>query len=118
MKSFLVICNQSPFVDVSLKESLDMALIFAAIDQEVSLLLQGNALFGLLAGQSIDTLCLKNYLKAFGTLALYDIDQIYVCAQSLEELNLKESQFAFDVIALDESEKRELLTKQHQVVTL
>lgn len=118
MKSFLVICNESPFVDARLKESLDMALIFAAIDQEVSLLLQGNALFALLAGQFIDDLNIKNYLKAFGTLALYDIDHIYVCAQSLKDLGINESQFAFDVVALDENAKRTLLSKQHQVVTL
>lgn len=118
MKNYLIVCNASPFNDGSLKESLDMALIFAAIDQQVSLLLQGDALYALLQGQSIESLEIKNYLKAFGTLSLYDIEQIYVCEHSMKQRGLDIAQFAYDIITLDTSEKQALLQQQHQVVTI
>ncbi|ATC98791.1 tRNA 2-thiouridine synthesizing protein C [Pseudoalteromonas spongiae UST010723-006] len=95
-----------------------MALIFAAIDQQVSLLLQGDALYALLQGQSIESLEIKNYLKAFGTLSLYDIEHIYVCEHSMKQRGLDITRFAYDIITLDTSEKQALLQQQHQVVTI
>ena len=118
MKKYLIIANQSPFVDARVKESLDMALIFAALDQEVSLLLQGDAIYALKSAQSIDTLGIKNYLKAFGTLSLYDIEQIFVCRASLKLADIDPETLSYDVNVLDTSEKQSLVSQQTQVVTL
>ena len=118
MNQYLVIASTSPFSNAALKEALDMALIFAAIDQKVNLLLQGDALFALKSDQPIDTLGIKNYLKAFGTLSLYDIEKIFVCQTSMKKLNLKITDFAFDVETLNTNQKYELINQQTQVVTL
>ena len=47
MKNVLVISQHAPFDDQHIRESLDMALIFAAIDQNISWLLSADAVLAL-----------------------------------------------------------------------
>lgn len=118
MKQFLIIINSAPFTNANIKEGLDMALILAAFDQKVNLLLQGDALFALKTEQTTEQLNIKNYLKSLGTLSLYDIEHIYICHGSMQELGLTSDNFAYDVIALNHQQKQHLINQQTQVVTL
>lgn len=119
MKNVLVIASKAPFDNMHLRESLDMTLIFAAIEQNISLLFQGPSVLSLKKGQSPESLKLKNYFKTFGTLSLYDVENVYVCAESLARYQLTLSDLSIDdITAVDKDAKLTLTKNQDFVVTL
>lgn len=119
MKNVLVIANKAPFDHTYMREALDMTLIFAAIEQNISLLFQGPAVLSLKQGQTPEALKLKNYFKTFGTLSLYDVEHVYVCENSLQRYSLTLNDLTIDdVTALDENAKKCLTQQQDFVVTL
>ncbi len=107
-----------PFDDQHIRESLDTTLIFAAIEQNISWLLSGEAVLALKKNQQPEQLGIKNYFKTIKTLELYDVENIYVCEKSLMDFNLTQESLIIDVKVANFEQQRELISQQHQVVTL
>jgi len=118
MKNILVISQHSPFDDQHIRESLDTTLIFAAIEQNIGWLLSGEAVLALKKSQQPEQLGIKNYFKTIKTLELYDVENIYVCEKSLMDFNLSEDSLIIDVKVANFEQQRDLISQQHQVVTL
>tara|TARA_B100002049_G_C15820746_1_gene266857 strand:- start:116 stop:472 length:357 start_codon:yes stop_codon:yes gene_type:complete len=118
MKNILVISQHGPFDDQHIRESLDTTLIFAAIEQNISWLLSGEAVLALKKNQQPELLGIKNYFKTIKTLELYDVENIYVCEKSLMDFNLSEDSLIIDVKVANFEQQRDLISQQHQVVTL
>ena len=118
MKNILVISQHSPLDDQQIRESLDTTLIFAAIEQNISWLLSGEAVLALKKNQQPEQLGIKNYFKTIKTLELYDVENIYVCEKSLMDFNLTQESLIIDVKVANFEQQRELISQQHQVVTL
>jgi len=83
-----LINNKAPFSYCSGKESLDLALIFSSFEQRVSLFFQGDGVYQLIKDQDSTYISVKNYLKTFSAFEFYDIEDIYICQQSLLERQL------------------------------
>ena len=118
MKNILVISQHGPFDDQHMRESLDTTLIFAAIEQNISWLLSGDAVLALKKYQQPEVLGIKNYFKTIKTLELYDVENIYVCEKSLMDFNLTKDNLIIDVKVANFEQQRLLISQQHQVVTL
>ncbi|AXV65113.1 sulfurtransferase complex subunit TusC [Pseudoalteromonas lipolytica] len=118
MKNILVISQHGPFDDQHMRESLDTTLIFAAIEQNISWLLSGDAVLALKKHQKPEVLGIKNYFKTIKTLELYDVENIYVCEKSLMDFNLTKDNLIIDVKVANFEQQRLLISQQHQVVTL
>ncbi|WP_105189847.1 sulfurtransferase complex subunit TusC [Pseudoalteromonas sp. T1lg48] len=118
MKHIVVISQRAPYHHQSLKEALDLVLIFAAIDQEVSWLLEGDAVLALSAQQQPKLLGQKDFTKALKMLELYDIDSIYVCAESLAARGLDDTSLILEVKSAHAQDKQALLAQASQVVVL
>jgi tRNA 2-thiouridine synthesizing protein C len=114
-KNVLAIINsKAPFSSCSGKESLDAALIFASFEQSISLFFHGEGVYQLIKNQDGAKVSVKDYLKTFAAFEFYDIEDIYVCEQSLIERQLS-NEFHIDNVQLlsydDFSQK--LLSHQH-----
>tara|TARA_B100000929_G_scaffold288163_1_gene276118 strand:- start:1222 stop:1593 length:372 start_codon:yes stop_codon:yes gene_type:complete len=118
MKNVLVISQHSPFDDQHIRDSLDTTLIFAAIEQNISWLLSGEAVLALKKNQQPEQLGIKNYFKTIKTLELYDVENIYVCEKSLIDFNLTKDKLIIDVKVASFEQQRHLISQQDQVVTL
>ncbi|CAH9060340.1 Protein TusC [Pseudoalteromonas holothuriae] len=118
MKNVLVISTTSPFDRQKIRDALDTALIYAAIDQNISWLLLDSAVLALKKPQSASHIGLKDYFKAIKTLEIYDIEQVYVCADAMEKYQLDEQQLNIAVIALNKQQQQQLLQQQNFVVNL
>lgn len=84
MQAILLIQTASPFNQAKAREALDLALALAAVEHQVSMLFQDDAIYQLVApdfGQA--NAPLKAFQKSFGLFALYDIGPCLVCQQSL-----------------------------------
>lgn len=88
MKTLALINSKAPFASTYGKDSLDVALIFASFEQGVSLFFQGDGVYQLIDKQDGSVISVKDYLKTFSAFEFYDIEDIYVCQQSLSERKL------------------------------
>ena len=86
-----IINSKAPFSSTHGKDALDIALIFGSFEQKVSLFFQGDGVYQLIADQDGSLLAIKDYLKTFSAFEFYDIEDIYVCQQSLSNRQLDEN---------------------------
>ncbi|TWX73812.1 sulfurtransferase complex subunit TusC [Colwellia sp. C1TZA3] len=87
-KTIAIINTHAPFSNAAGKEALDAALIFGSYEQATSLFFLGDGVFQLIGDQNASAIEIKDYLKTFSALEFYDIENIYVCQQSLTERSL------------------------------
>ncbi|MDC9714269.1 MAG: sulfurtransferase complex subunit TusC [Gammaproteobacteria bacterium] len=87
-KKFMYLNRRAPYGTVYALESLEVVLIAAAFDQDVSLAFMDDGVYQLVEGQNTDGIGMKNFSKTFHALGDYDINQFFVSAESLTERGL------------------------------
>ena len=118
MKHILVISQHAPYTAQTLRESLDMVLIFAAIDQTVTWLVEGDAVLALKKSQQPKLLQSKDFTKAIKMLALYDVDTIYACERSIADHGLVMGELFDSAHAVSAEQKQALIAQADEVITL
>jgi tRNA 2-thiouridine synthesizing protein C len=88
IKQFLYINRKAPYGTVYALESLEVVLIGAAFEQDVSLLFMDDGVFQIAKGQETDGIEMKNFSPTYRALGDYDIKKIFVDKASLEERGL------------------------------
>ncbi len=88
VKKFMYINRKAPYGTVYALESLEVVLIGAAFDQDVSLAFIGDGVYQLTKGQNTAAIGQKNFSTVYGALGDYDVNKIYVEKESLEERGL------------------------------
>ena len=87
-KTFVYINRKAPYGSIYALESLEVVLIAAAFEQNVKLVFMDDGVFQLTNNQDPEGIGMKNFSKTYAALGDYDISQIYVDIQSLEERGL------------------------------
>ncbi len=90
-KKFMYVNRKAPYGTVYALESLEVALIAAAFDQEVSLAFLDDGVYQLMRGQAPEGIGMKNFSPAYHALGDYDITSLYVERESLVERGLSEA---------------------------
>ncbi len=80
--------RKSSYGTVYAIESLEVVLIAAAFEQDVSLAFVDDGVYQIVNGQNTDGIGMKNFSKTFHALGDYDINKIYVSKESLDERGL------------------------------
>jgi len=111
-----IINSKAPFSSTHGKDALDIALIFGSFEQKVSLFFQGDGVYQLIAQQDGSLLSVKDYLKTFSAFEFYDIEDIYVCQQSLANRQLGENFHISDVQVLPSIEFGAALNRHQHVL--
>ena len=113
--SFLFVFARPPYASLQVQELLDMAMTAAAFDHPVSLLLIDDGVYNLTSGHRPELSDCKDIKPVFESLELYDIEQIFVEAESLSERNLTPKELGLAVELRNRSEIAVLLN-QHRVI--
>ena len=87
-KKFMYLNRKAPYGSIYALESLEVVLIGAAFEQDVSLAFVGDGVYQLTKGQNTDGIGMKNFSPTYTALGDYDINKIYVEKESLEERGL------------------------------
>jgi len=87
-KRFLYVNRKAPYGTIYALESLEVVLIGAAFEQDVSLAFLDDGVFQLTKGQQTDELGVKNFSPTYKALGDYDVNKIYVERESLEARGL------------------------------
>ena len=87
-KKFMYINRRPPYGTIYAWESLEVILIGAAFDQEVSLMCMDDGVFQLVKGSDTSESDMKNFMPTFRTLGDYGVRHMYVDKASLEARGL------------------------------
>ena len=90
VKKFLYVNRKAPYGTIYALESLEVVLIGAAFEQDVSLAFLDDGVFQLTKSQETDGIGVKNFSPTFRALGDYDVTKLYVERESLEERGLSE----------------------------
>lgn len=87
-KKFMYMNRRAPYGTVYALESLEVVLIGAAFEQDVSLVFMDDGVYQLTKGQSTDGIGMKNFSPTYTALGDYEVNKIYIEKESLEERGL------------------------------
>ncbi len=82
-KKFLYINRKAPHGSIYAHESLEVVLIGAAFEQDVTLAFIDDGVYQLMQNQDTTGIGTKNFAPTFRALGDYDVSQIYVEQESL-----------------------------------
>jgi tRNA 2-thiouridine synthesizing protein C len=99
------------------RESLDLTLAMSAFNESLSLFFIDDGVYQLLASQSPGEILQKHYLPLFKMLALYDVENIYVCDKSLKERGLTTEMLGVEVKTLNKQQLQQQLSDQDQLLS-
>ena len=88
VKKFLYVNRKAPYGTIFAQEALEVVLIGAAFDQDVSLAFLDDGVFQLTKGQDTKEIGLKNFSPTYNALGDYEVTKLYVEKESLEERGL------------------------------
>lgn len=88
IKNFLYLNRKAPYGTIYAWESLEVVLIGAAFDQDVSLAFVDDGVFQLTKNQSTAAVGMKNFSPTYAALGDYEVKKIFVEKESLEERGL------------------------------
>ena len=88
IKKFMYVNRRAPYGTIYAWESLEVVLIGAAFDQDVSLAFIGDGVYQLVKGQDTSGVAMKNFSPTYQALGDYDVTKLYVEKESLEERGL------------------------------
>jgi tRNA 2-thiouridine synthesizing protein C len=90
VKKFLYLNRKAPYGTIYAWESLEVVLIGAAFDQEVSLMFVDDGVYQLVKGQDTSEIGMKNFSPTYRTLGDYEVKNVYVDRDSLEARGLSQ----------------------------
>lgn len=88
IKKFLYVNRKAPYGTVYALESLEVVLIGAAFEQDVSLAFVDDGVYELTKGQDTTGIGMKNFSPTYSALGDYDVKKIYVEKESLDARGL------------------------------
>ena len=117
MKKFMFVNRKAPYGTIYALESLEVVLIAATFDQDVSLAFVDDGVYELVKGQNTKAIGMKNFSPTYRALEGYDIEKLYVERESLEARGLSEDDLIVDVTVLSSAEMGALMEEQDVVLS-
>ena len=117
VKKFMFVNRTAPYGSVYALESLEVVLISAAFDQDVSLVFLEDGVYQLKKGQQTKAIETKNFSPAYRALSDYDVEKLYVEQESLAARGLLAEDLIVEVTVLSSRELGALMDEQDVVLS-
>ena len=117
VKKFLYVNRRAPYGTIYALESLEVVLIAAAFEQDVSLVFIDDGVYQLKKGQDTGGIGMKNFSPTFRALEGYDVEKLYVEKESLWTRGLTEDDLVVPVQVLSREELREFMDQQEVILS-
>ena len=117
VKKFMFLNRKAPHGTVYALEGLEVVLITAAFDQDVSLVFTDDGVYQLMKGIDTKGIEVKDFSKTYRALEGYDIEKLYVDRTSMEARGLTEDDLIVDVTVLSDDEMKNLMAEQDVVIS-
>ena len=117
VKKFMYVNRRAPYGTIYALESLEVVLIGAAFDQDVSVVFIDDGVFQLKKGQDTTGVGMKNFSPTYRALEMYDVEKLYVEKESLEARGLTEDDLVVPVEIMTNAEIGQLMEQQDVVLS-
>jgi len=117
VKKFMYVNRRAPYGTIFALECLEVVLISAAFEQDVSLIFLDDGVFQLKKNQDTTGIGMKNFSNTYRALDDYEVEKIYVEKESLEARGLTEDDLIIPVEVLSSEEMREIVAQQDVVIS-
>ena len=117
VKRFLFVNRKAPHGTVYALESLEVVLISAAFDQDISLVFMDDGVYQIAKNQDTDGINMKNFSRTYRALDGYDVEKLYVEKESMDARGLSTDDLLVQVEVLNSKELGKLMNSQDVVIT-
>tara|TARA_B100000315_G_scaffold258872_1_gene312534 strand:+ start:473 stop:865 length:393 start_codon:yes stop_codon:yes gene_type:complete len=117
IKRFLFVNRKAPYGTIYALESLEIVLISAAFDQDISLVFMDDGVYQIVKNQETDDIGMKNFSRTYRALEGYDVEKLYVEEESMDARGLNEDDLLVEVEVLNSEELGDLMNAQDVVIT-
>lgn len=117
VKKFMYVNRRAPYGTIFALECLEVVLISAAFEQDVSLVFLDDGVFQLKKNQDTAGIGMKNFSNTYRALDDYDIEKIYVEKESLDARGLTSDDLIIPVEVLTSEQMREKMAQQDVVIS-
>ncbi|MDO8250383.1 MAG: sulfurtransferase complex subunit TusC [Rhodoferax sp.] len=117
VKKFMFVNRKAPYGTIYALESLEVVLITATFDQDVSLVFIDDGVYELVKGQQTKDIGLKNFSPSYRALDGYDVEKLYVDQASLDQRGLTEKDLLVPVEVLDAQQMGQLMQQQDVILS-
>jgi len=117
VKKFLYVNRKAPYGTIYALESLEVVLIAAAFDQDVSLLFVDDGVYQLKKGQDTSGIGMKNFSPTYRALEGYDVEKLFVCEDSLQARGLSLDDLIVDVEVMKSDQISKLMDEQDVILS-
>ena len=116
-KKFLYVNRKAPYGTIYALEALEVVLIGAAFEQDVSLAFVDDGVYQLTKGQDTKGLEMKNFSPTFRALADYDVTKLYVEKEALQARGLSEADLVVPVEVVSTQRMAEIMEGQDVILS-
>ena len=117
IKKFMYVNRKAPYGTVYALESLEVVLIAAAFDQDVSLAFLDDGVYQLVKNQQTAGIDTKNFSPTYRALEGYDVEKVYVEKDSLAQRGLTEDDLLIDVEVKTAAELADMMDEQDVILS-
>lgn len=115
-KKLLFVISTPPYASSRPLEALEAVLVAGVFEQQVSVLLRDDAVWGLLPGQDGRLVGQRTFGKVINSLAAYDINRVFACADAVAQRQLVTNNFVLPVEVLNLAGQQELIAASDAVL--
>jgi tRNA 2-thiouridine synthesizing protein C len=116
IKKFMYVNRRAPYGTIYALEGLEVVLIGAAFEQDVSVAFVDDGVYQLKKGQDTSQSGMKNFSPTYRALEMYDVEKLYVEQESLEERGLTQEDLVVPVEVLSRAQLADLLEQQDVIL--
>ena len=116
-KKIGIVNRQAPHGRSHAREGLDLTLALSAYNESLSVFFIDDGVYHLLKKHQADGILQKDFQPMLKMFDLYDIEQVYVCAESLVKRNISVEQLVIKTELLSAEEIKLHLAEQDQLMS-
>lgn len=117
MSQLTYLFRSAPHGSASGREGVDALLAASAYCEDISVLFIGDGVYQLIDGQQTGNILSKDYSPMLKLFDLYDIEQVYVCSDSLAERGLAQADLVIDAESLSVVDMQAQLHRADKVLS-
>lgn len=117
VKKFMYVNRKAPYGTIYALEGLEVVLITAAFDQDVSMVFMDDGVFQIKKDQDTKGINMKNFSPTYRALEGYDVEKLFAEKESLEARGLTKDDLVIPVEVVSSAELADMMDEQDVVVT-
>ncbi len=117
VRKFMYVNRKAPYGTIYALESLEVVLIAAAFEQDVTLAFLDDGVYQIVKGQDTEEIGVKNFSPIYRALEGYDVEKLFVEKESLESRGLTADDLVVPVEVISREQMADLMEEQEVILS-